>query len=59
MVPAMARCAVAAGADGLLIEVHPNPPQALSDGAQSLYPVQLEQLMGSLRVIAGAVGRSL
>jgi 3-deoxy-7-phosphoheptulonate synthase len=58
-VPAMARAAVAAGADGLLIEVHPNPDKAVSDGAQSLFPEQFEKLMGELRLIATAVGRSL
>ena len=55
----MARAAVAAGADGLLIEVHDDPDKALSDGAQSLYPEQFEQLMAELRVIAPVVGRSL
>jgi 3-deoxy-7-phosphoheptulonate synthase len=55
----MARAAIAAGADGLLIEVHDNPEKALSDGAQSLYPYQFETLMGELRVIAPVVGRSL
>ena len=44
-VPAMALAAVAAGADGLMVEVHPNPPEAMSDGAQSLYPQQFEKLM--------------
>ncbi len=53
----MARAAVAAGADGLLIEVHPNPERALSDGAQSLYPDQFAQLMAEIRIIAPAVGR--
>src|SRR5215475_6224927 len=53
----MGRAAVAAGADGLLIEVHNCPDKALSDGAQSLYPEQFAQLMGELRVIAPAVGR--
>jgi 3-deoxy-7-phosphoheptulonate synthase len=53
----MARAAIAAGADGLLIEVHPDPERALSDGAQSLYPDQFEQLMGEVAVIAQAVGR--
>lgn len=57
MVIPMARAAVAAGADGLLIEVHPNPDQALSDGAQSLYPVQFSQLMREVRLIAEAIGR--
>ena len=56
-VPAMARAAVAAGADGLLIEVHSDPEKALSDGAQSLYFEQFEQLMKELRLIAPAVGR--
>ena len=53
----MARAAVAAGADGLLVEVHPDPDHALSDGAQSLRPEQFEELMGQLRMIAPAVGR--
>jgi 3-deoxy-7-phosphoheptulonate synthase len=55
----MARAAVAAGADGLLIEVHHDPDHALSDGAQSLWPEQFEELMGQLRIIAQAVGRSI
>jgi 3-deoxy-7-phosphoheptulonate synthase len=55
----MARAAVAAGADGLLIEVHHDPDHALSDGAQSLYPEQFRELMGQLRMIAVAVGRSI
>jgi len=55
----MARAAVAAGADALLVEVHPDPDHALSDGAQSLRPEQFEELMGQLRMIAPAVGRSL
>jgi 3-deoxy-7-phosphoheptulonate synthase len=55
----MARAAVAAGADGLLIEVHPDPERALSDGAQSLYPDQFAELMGGLRLIANAVGRQI
>src|SRR5271169_2785794 len=58
-VPPMALAAVAAGADGLLIEVHPNPDKAVSDGAQSLYPEQFEKLMDQLRIIAPAVGRSI
>jgi 3-deoxy-7-phosphoheptulonate synthase len=56
-VAAMARAAVAAGADGLIIEVHPDPERALSDGVQSLYPDQFAQLMAELRIIAPAVGR--
>jgi 3-deoxy-7-phosphoheptulonate synthase len=55
----MARAAVAAGADGLLIEVHNDPERALSDGAQSLYPDQFDRLMGELRVIAPVLGRVL
>jgi 3-deoxy-7-phosphoheptulonate synthase len=55
----MARAAVAAGADGLIVEVHPDPDRALSDGAQSLRPEQFEELMGQLRMIAPAVGRSV
>jgi 3-deoxy-7-phosphoheptulonate synthase len=55
----MARAAVAAGADGLLIEVHPDPEKALSDGAQSLYVEQFEQLMKELQMIAPAVGRTI
>jgi 3-deoxy-7-phosphoheptulonate synthase len=59
MVPPMARAAVAAGADGLLMEVHHDPDHALSDGAQSLYPGQYAALMDQLRLIAGAVGRTI
>ena len=55
----MARAAVAAGADGLLIEVHNNPEKALSDGPQSLYPEQFDRLMSELRIIAPVLGRSL
>ena len=55
----MARAAVAAGADGLLIEVHPDPDRALSDGAQSVFPAQFERLMAELRIIAPAIGRSI
>jgi 3-deoxy-7-phosphoheptulonate synthase len=59
MVIPMARAAVAAGADGLLIEVHPNPDRALSDGAQSLYPEQFARLMKETRIIAEAIGRRI
>ena len=55
----MARAAVAAGADALLIEVHCNPDKALSDGAQSLFPEQFAKLMDELRIIAPAVGRKI
>jgi len=58
-VAAMARAAVAAGADGLIIEVHPDPERALSDGAQSLYPDQFAQLMDEVRAIAPAVHRKV
>ena len=57
MVTPMARAAIAAGADGLLVEVHPTPDRALSDGAQSLYPGQFEQMMRETRLIAEAIGR--
>lgn len=59
LVGAMSKAAVAAGADGLLIEVHPHPSQALSDGAQSLKPEAFAQLMAELRAVAQAVGRGL
>jgi 3-deoxy-7-phosphoheptulonate synthase len=55
----MARAAVAAGADGLLIEVHCDPDHALSDGAQSMFPAQFDRLMAELRIIAPAIGRSI
>ena len=55
----MARAAVAAGADGLIIEVHHDPGSALSDGAQSLYPEQFAELMGQLKIIVPAVGRAI
>ena len=58
-VAAMARASVAAGADGLLVEVHCDPDHAVSDGAQSLFPKQFDQLMGELRIIAPAIGRSI
>jgi 3-deoxy-7-phosphoheptulonate synthase len=54
----MARAAVAAGADGLLLEVHHQPEKAWSDGPQALYPAQFEELMSELRIIAPAVGRT-
>jgi 3-deoxy-7-phosphoheptulonate synthase len=57
MVIPMARAAVAAGADGLLVEVHPSPDRALSDGAQSLYPEQFDRMMKETRFIAEAIGR--
>jgi len=59
LVEPLSRAAVAAGADGLLIEVHPHPEEALSDGAQSLKPSRFAQLMEGLRPVAEAVGRTL
>ncbi|MGE0450143.1 MAG: 3-deoxy-7-phosphoheptulonate synthase [Vicinamibacterales bacterium] len=59
MVAPMARAAVAAGADGLIIEVHCDPDHAMSDGAQSMFPAQFDRLMAELRIIAPAIGRSI
>jgi 3-deoxy-7-phosphoheptulonate synthase len=59
MVAPMARAAVAAGVDGLIIEVHCDPDHALSDGAQSMFPAQFDRLMAELRIIAPAIGRSI
>ena len=59
MVASMARAAVAAGADGLIIEVHADPDHALSDGAQSIFPNQFDRLMAELRIIAPAIGRGI
>ena len=58
-VTAISRAGVAAGADGLLIEVHPNPSEAFSDGAQSLKPERFADLVTQVRLIAQAVGRSV
>jgi 3-deoxy-7-phosphoheptulonate synthase len=58
-VPPMARAALAAGADGLMIEVHPNPEAALSDGPQSLLPERFATLMKEVKKVARAVGRAL
>ena len=55
----MGRAAVAAGADGIIVEVHPNPDRALSDGAQTLFPDQFAQLMEALQLIAGAIDRRI
>ena len=57
--PAMARAAVAAGADGLIVEVHPDPARALSDGHQSLTFAEFEELMTGVRAVASAIGRSV
>jgi 3-deoxy-7-phosphoheptulonate synthase len=59
MVIPMARAAVAAGADGIIVEVHPQPDRALSDGAQSLYPDQFAEMMRQIRVIAEAIRRGV
>jgi 3-deoxy-7-phosphoheptulonate synthase len=56
MVTAMGGAAVAAGADDLIVEVHADPPLAMSDGAQSLYPDQFASLMDQIKVIARAIG---
>jgi 3-deoxy-7-phosphoheptulonate synthase len=57
LVPALAKAAIAAGADGLIIEVHPNPEEALVDGLQSLNPIAFARLMTELKTLAHAVGR--
>jgi len=54
-----ARAGIAAGADGLIIEVHPNPEEAMSDGEQSLLPENFDKLMKDVRKVAAAVGREL
>jgi 3-deoxy-7-phosphoheptulonate synthase len=59
LVPPMALASVAAGADGLLMEMHPNPDKAMSDGAQSLYPEQLKELVAKLRQLAPVLDRSI
>jgi len=59
LVPPMALASVAAGADGLLMEMHPNPDKAMSDGAQSLTPEQLNKLVEKLRKLAPVVDRSI
>ena len=59
MVPALSQAAIAAGADGLLIEMHPTPCEAWCDADQALNPQELKKLMGTLQAIAGAIGRTL
>ena len=59
LVAGASRAAIAAGCDGLIIEVHENPEEAMSDGAQSLMPKNFEALMGELHGVAAAVGRQL
>ena len=58
-VPAMMRAAVAAGADGLIVEVHPDPPRAKSDGAQSLDFPEFDKVMNEVRAVAAAIGRDV
>lgn len=58
-VPALARAAVAVGADGLMLEIHDNPKAAFSDGPQALYPEDLSKLLSELKIIAGAVGKTI
>jgi 3-deoxy-7-phosphoheptulonate synthase len=55
----MARASVAAGAAGIMVEVHHEPEKAKSDGAQSLYPDQFDELMGQMRVIADVIGKKI
>jgi 3-deoxy-7-phosphoheptulonate synthase len=59
LVPALAKAAVAAGADSLMIEVHPNPPVALSDGPQQLTPAQFVTLIEELRELAAVLGKRI
>ena len=59
LVPIMAKAAVVVGADGIMVEVHNNPEEALSDGMQSLYPEEFAQMVREIEVIAGAVGKKL
>jgi 3-deoxy-7-phosphoheptulonate synthase len=59
LIPPMAKAAVAAGADGIIVEVHPHPEEALCDGPQSLLPEEFAGLMGELRAVANAVHRTL
>ena len=59
LVPSLARAAVAVGADSIMIEVHPNPPAALSDGPQQLTPAQFRVLVEELREIAAVFGKKI
>ncbi len=59
LVPPLARAAIAAGADGIMVEVHPNPEQAFSDGPQSLKPENFQELMTQLAALCPALGRKL
>jgi len=59
LVPSLAKASVAAGCDSIMIEVHPNPPAALSDGPQQLTPVQFEDLVGELRELAAVFGKKI
>ena len=57
--PPMALATIAAGGDGLLMEMHPNPDKAMSDGAQSLFPAELTKLVAKLRMLAPVVDRTI
>ncbi len=59
LIPPMALAAVAAGADGVMIEVHPDPEHALSDGFQQLTPEAFDELIAKMRAVAAAIGRSI
>ena len=59
MVPSLSRAAIAAGADGLLVETHPNPCEAWCDADQALNPQEFKDLLGSLKGIAEAIGRTI
>lgn len=59
LVPSLAKASVAAGCDSIMIEVHPNPPVALSDGPQQLTPAQFEDLVGELRELAAVFGKKI
>ncbi|HUT83412.1 MAG TPA: 3-deoxy-7-phosphoheptulonate synthase, partial [Thermodesulfobacteriota bacterium] len=59
LIDSMSKAAIAAGADGLMIEVHPSPEDALSDGPQSLRPDRFAKLMEEIKAVARAVGRSI
>ena len=59
LVAVMARAAVAAGADGLIVEIHPEPEKALSDGFQALTPAAFRHMMAECRKVAAALGREL
>ncbi len=59
LVSPMARAAIAVGADGIMVEIHEHPGEALSDGPQSLFPKQFEELMTGLKIISNSIGRKI